>query len=473
MLYSHGIPSPKMIEYTSMDIFLEFKKSVEQNRLVQPGDKILVAYSGGPDSTALVDLLLELSREWPLEISLAHFNHKLRRTAARDERFVRTMAGRWKLRLFGKSQDVKAHARRKRLNLEEAGRELRYNFLKMTAAKIGANKIATGHTMNDQAETVLMRLLRGTGRHGLGGISPIVDGTIIRPLLGIERQSLAVYLRRRGLRYCRDETNEDRRFLRNKVRLGLIPYLQKNYDAGIVRRLTRLASLLQEEDEFLDRITREKCRRLIMGQGTAQRLDGRHLSSFPVALARRCVRQFLRELKGDLRGISYDDVDAVLGLTEGKDLHLKKGLFLHREGDFIFLRETSGPRRPYQYLWDGRDTLPIGEIGVEFQGRRIRKPNIREYLFDNATRCYCDAGKLHFPLIIRSRRDGDRYRPLGSPGRKKLKEIFRAKGVSVRDRDRLPVFLSGEKIVWVPELPVADEFKLTSETKTVFVLTRL
>jgi tRNA(Ile)-lysidine synthase len=462
-----------MIKYGVMDVFQAFKKAVERKRLVRPGDKILVAFSGGPDSTALVDLLLELSREWPLEICLAHFNHKLRRTAARDERFVRAAAGRWKLRLFVKGQDVKAYARRKRLNLEEAGRELRYDFLKMTAAKTGANKIATGHTMNDQAETVLMRLLRGTGRRGLGGISPIVDGTIIRPLLGIERQSLEGYLRKRGLRFCRDETNENRRFLRNKVRLGLIPYLQKNYGAGIVRSLTRLASLLQEEDEFLDQVTREKCRRLVMGEGTAQLLDRRHLSSFPVALARRCVRHFLRELKGDLRGISYDDVDAVLGLAEGKDLHLKKGLFLHREGDYIFLRDKTRPRRPYQYLWDGRDNLPIGEIGLEFQGRRIRKTKIREYLFDDATRCYCDAKKLKFPIFIRSRRDGDRYRPLGSPGRKKLKEIFRAKGIAVQDRDRLPVFLCEEKIVWVPGLPVAEEFKLTSQTKTVFVLTRL
>lgn len=456
-----------------MDVFQTFKRAVERNRLVRPGDKVLVAYSGGPDSTALVDLLLELRREWPFEIALAHFNHKLRRTAVRDERFVRAAAGRWKLPLFVKGQDVKAYARRQRLNLEEAGRELRYDFLRMTAAKSGANKIATGHTMNDQAETVLMRLLRGTGKHGLAGISPIVDGTIIRPLLGIERQNLERYLRRRGMKFCRDETNEDRRFLRNKVRLGLIPYLQKNYGPGIVRGLTRLASILQEEDDFLDRVTQKKCRRLVMGQGTAQRLDGRHLSSFPAALARRCVRQFLRELKGDLRGISYDDVDAVLGLAEGKDLHLKKGLFLHREGDYIFLREMTRSPRAYQYLWAGRGKLLISEIGIKFQVKRVRRTNIREFRFDDTTRCYGDAGKLQFPLSVRSRRDGDRYRPLGSPGRKKLKEIFRAKGVSVQDRDRQPVFLSGEKIVWVLGLPVAEEFKLTFQTKTVFVITRL
>ena len=462
-----------MIKYSSMDIFQAFKNAVERSGLIRPGDKILAAYSGGPDSTALVNLLVELGREWPLEISLAHFNHKLRRTAARDERFVRAAAHRWGLPLFAKCRDVKAYARRKALNLEEAGRELRYDFLKKTAAKIGANKIATGHTMNDQAETVLMRLLRGTGRRGLGGISPIIEGTIIRPLLGIERQSLAVYLRKRGLKFCRDETNEDRRFLRNKVRLRLIPYLQKNYDAGIIRHLARLASLLQEEDDFLDQVTREKCRRLIMGTGMAQRLDRRSLFSLPMALARRCVRQFLRGLKGDLRGISYDDVDAVLGLAEGKDLHLKKGLFLRREGGFIFKRETSRPPRPYQYLWTGRGILTVGEAGIEFQGRKIRKTRIREYLFDDGSRCYCDAEKLDFPLMIRNRRDGDRYRPLGSPGRKKLKEIFRARGISVQDRDRLPLFLCREKIVWVPGLPVAEEFRLTSETKTVFVLTRL
>ncbi len=456
-----------------MDVFQEFKKAVEGKRLIQPGDKILVGYSGGPDSAALVHLLLRLRSEFPLGIVLAHFNHRLRRTAERDERFVRKAAGRWNLPLFVKSRDVKTYARGKGINLEQAGRDLRYDFLRKTAAKTGANKIATGHTMNDQAETVLMRLLRGTGRHGLAGISAMVEGTIIRPLLDLERQSLLGYLREQGVKYRRDETNEDRRFLRNKVRLVLIPYLQRNYGAGIVRGLVRLAALLRDEDDFLDKIAREKYQRLMRRAEKAGLLDVRHLSSFPKALARRCVRQFIQELRGDLRGISYTDVEAVLGLGEGKDLPLKKDLVLHRHGDWIFLKKKAAPRLSYQYLWNGRGILPIPEIGIGFEGRRIRRADVREYRFDDDARCYCDAGRLDFPLLVRRRYNGDRYQPLGSPGRKKLKEIFRARRISVPDRDKRPVFLSGGKIVWVPGLPVAEEFKLTSQTKTVFVISRL
>ncbi len=456
-----------------MQVFQAFRESVKRGRLVRPGDKILVAYSGGPDSTALVHLLLELRREWRIEIALAHFNHRMRRTAERDERFVRRAAERWALPLFVKLQNVRAYARRGRLNLEEAGRELRYDFLKRTAAKIGANKIATGHTMNDQAETVLMRLLRGAGSHGLAGIPPMVDGEIIRPLLGIERQDLARYLRKEKQSFCRDESNQDRRFLRNRVRLGLIPYLQKNYDPAIVRSLSRLAAITQAEDDFLDKVTREKCRRFIIHKGTARLLDMRRVSSLPEALARRCVRQYLRELIGDLRGISYHDADVLLGLGDGKDFPLKKGLVLSRTGGFISVKEKTIPKLRYQYLWDGRGVLPVREIDARFRAKRIKRDKIRGYRFGDAARCYCDADKLDFPLLVRSRLDGDRYRPLGSPGRKKLKEILRAKRIPVRDRDKHPVFLSGGKIVWVLGLPVAEEFKLTGQTKTVLALSRL
>jgi tRNA(Ile)-lysidine synthase len=166
-------------------------------------------------------------------------------------------------------------------------------------------------------------------------------------------------------------------------------------------------------------------------------------------------------------------VDALLGLGDGKDFPLKKGLVLSRTGGFISIKEKTIPKLCYQYLWDGRGVLPVREIDARFRGKRIKKAKIRGYRFGDAARCYCDADKLDFPLLVRSRLDGDRYRPLGSPGRKKLKEILRAKRIPVRDRDKHPVFLSGGKIVWVLGLPVAEEFKLTVQTKIVFALSLL
>lgn len=450
----------------------------------------------------LLHLLLELSREIPLTVVVAHFNHKLRDEAAADEAFVRAEAKRLGLRFFAGRRDVRAFAGRRGLNLEEAGRILRYKFLERAAVRSGAAKIATGHTMNDQAETVLMRMLRGTGPAGLAGIPAVAGGRIIRPLIDLTRSEILDFLASRRIIFRKDASNNDVRFLRNKIRHRLIPYLERNFERSAVRSLARLAAIAGEEDDFLENSARRLAGELTRRRPGGFRLDASRLAELPLALARRVVRVFLRGLQGDLRGIDFDDVENVLAMIDGHRLPISKDLVLERRRGAIRRWTVPAGASSFSVLWDGRGGLPIPQAGMTFEGkivpagpaglpgeirragaapspgRRSGKNNSRkrppgfgaDFARDDAAGCALDADTLSFPLIVRSRRPGDRYRPLGAPGTKKLKEIMRAKGIPEEDRAGRPVFVSDGEIAWIPGLPVAERFKLTPATKLILFI---
>jgi tRNA(Ile)-lysidine synthase len=454
-------------------ILQKIRRTVERYHLLRKGDRILIAFSGGLDSTALLAAFLELKEEYSLDLSLAHFNHMLRRSAASDEKAAGEVARRHGIPICVGRENVRAYARKYGLNIEEAGRRRRYEFLRTTAAGIGATKIATGHTMNDQAETVLLRLLRGTGPLGLSGIAPIIDGLIIRPLLEVERSEVDSYLRAKRLSCCQDESNRDLRFLRNKIRLKLIPYLQTNFEPRVVRHLARLAQIVGEDEGFLAGLARPKIVKAMRMIKEKIVLDAAILAKLPVALARRSVRDFLEEVRGDLRRISFEDVEAVRSLTEGRELHLPGGLILERRDDQIFQKDLVHLPVLAERHWDGRTALEIKETGLRFAVRKMIRRKGLHFSFDDEKRAYLDGARLKFPLLVRGRREGDRYRPLGAPGRQKLKEIMRAKGIPLKERDRRPVFLSGGQIVWVPGLPVADSLKVTPRTGIILVIEKM
>jgi len=448
----------------------QVKKTIARYGLLERGDKVLVACSGGADSSVLLAALLELREEYALRLAIGHFNHRLRRSADVDERFVIRMAQKLGLPVYVRREDIRAFAAKHGLNIEEAGRERRYKFLRETAGRIIASRIATAHTLSDQAETVLMRILRGTGPTGLGGIAPCIDGLIIRPLIEVERREVEAYVRARKIPYREDETNRDLRYQRNRVRRRLIPYLERNFEPKIVTHLGTLAEVSREEERVWEQYSQAEARRAIFQRKGRVLLDASHLKSLPPATGRRLVRAFLSAVKGDLRRFSFRDIEAVRCLSERKEAVLPGQLVFRREKSLISIKERPKPSVGYEYGWDGKKKLIIPEVGLSFSGRMIKKGKAKLPSYDNNRRALLDAGKVRFPLLVRSRREGDRYRPLGSPGRKKLKEIMRAKGIPASDRDRHPVFFSGEQIVWVLGLPVAEDFKISPATREIILI---
>ncbi len=463
---AHSGPKPN----ASGEVSRTFKRTVERYGLIKPGDTVLAACSGGPDSIALVDLLVELRREMPFDVAVAHFDHRLRPDSPADAAFVRERAKELGLPYFFGRRDVRAFARRESLNLEEAARILRYEFLRGAAKKAGANRIATGHTLTDQAETLLMRLLRGTGLTGLGGIQPVASDGLIRPLIEIEKTDLEAYLRERGRVFRRDETNADRRLFRNRIRLELLPFLEQKFEARVVRHLGRLALILQDEERVMEDVADTVLGRTASWRNGGYEIDARELAALKPGLARRVVRAYLRELRGDLRGVTFEDVEDILALADGREKTVRQGLVVYRRGGRIARKPaTAEPEaKVFSRRWDGLSELEIPEAGLRVRGQRL-KPGDR-LVFDDRRRAYFDLKKLVFPLEIRSRKPGDTYRPLGAPGRKKLSEGLRDKGVPQADRDRTPVFVSGFDIVWAPGLPVANTYRVTALTKAILLI---
>jgi tRNA(Ile)-lysidine synthase len=459
-------------------IYQKFKKFVEAEKLFSPQSRLLVAVSGGQDSVALVHLLVELKKkDWlQLQMALAHFNHKLRKSADEDELFVRNLAEELGLKVFSGRADVRDFARKKQLNLEEAARLKRYEFLRKAAGKFGADYILTAHTMTDQAETVLMKIFRGTGLEGLQGIR-LKAGNIVRPLLCLDRQELEDYLRENHFGFRQDETNEDERFLRNKIRLELIPILEKEFDPAITAHLTEAALIAQGENEALSQMVEKIWPKVTHGGSLHLELNLRELEKMPAGLARRLVRKYLKTAIG-LESPTFHQTQAVLTLQDGQKFSWGRSKVLVREAGW--LRKVEKTKRPktFSLSWDGQNPLRLAN-GLEFMARFIsvkKLPSARrlhQFEFDDAKRCYLDASKVTLPLEVRNRRPGDKYQPVGLCGQKKIKECLRERKIPQAERDRLPVFLSAGKIVWVPGLPVSEEFKVTPATEKILLISVL
>ncbi|MEI6149396.1 MAG: tRNA lysidine(34) synthetase TilS [bacterium] len=444
--------------------------------LLPPGSRILVAVSGGADSVALLHALKTLSggRRWRLTV--AHLHHGIRGLAAdEDARFVERTAAQLKLPcVLGKAR-VPALARRRGISLEMAAREARYTFLLRTARRVKADVIATAHTADDQAETVLLRLVRGAGRAGLSGISAetaLKGCRLVRPLLDVSRRDILSYLRREKLAWREDESNADSAFLRNRVRHQLIPLLERDFNPRIREALSRTRRILADEEAWLEELTGGMLDASLIPSDRAamprRALSCRLLLAHPLAAQRRVIRMWLMARKAPESCFDFETLDRILALCGGArgsaTLLLGEGWAVRRAYDRLtvdrILPDPAGFR--VRVSIPGETLLPdpgwriVARLEPGLIKERPRRPGIWPA---RASLCFSTGGRQ--PLYVRSWQPGDRMAPFGMKGSKKIQDILVDAKVPRQERPGLPLFESGGEIVWLPGYRVAAARRVT------------
>lgn len=425
--------------------------TIATHRLFEQGETVVVAVSGGADSVALLDFLATRA-ELGLRLVVGHLNHGLRGAEAdADERFVCGLAERYGLPVEAARDDVRALSRERRLSLEEAGREARHAFLAAVAERHGATRIALAHHRDDQAETVLMRLIRGAGADGLAGMRPRTgSGLYVRPLLAVSRRDIVAYLRARGLSWREDASNLDQRFLRNRIRHELLPLLT-TYNPAIADQLAATAESLAADGDLLERLTAERyavCRQ--DGEGAGLKVAS--LRNEPDGVRLRLYRKAIAGAKGDLRRLAYRHLQAVdrlvLGTRPNAELLFPDGVRVVRRYDLltVFAGEANEGSSGYELLVEGPGTyrLPGGWLLTVAMGRAPDS-------WDGAPpdTAWIDTERAPFPWLVRTFRPGDRIRPLGMTGEKKVKDLFIDLKIPADERRSRPLLFAGSALVWV------------------------
>ena len=455
-------------------------KTIRSNDLVERGQHVLVAVSGGPDSVALLSLLHRLRSSWSLTLTAVHFNYGLRGVESdEDQVFVETLCRELEIPLYARRLDVRDRARR--TSLQAAARDLRYRAMTDIAETCGADRIAVGHTADDQAETILLWMLRGAGLAGLSGMPISRDRTIIRPLYQTKRQEILAYLQRAGLSYRQDSSNAKLVYARNRVRHEVLPILKKLVPSS-VDALCRLADLCREDDRYLDQHVAALCASGVRQEGCGGWvIDRVFLQQLPLAIQRRVVRDVLRRCDPRRRPASARTIGQVLQAVTKKGsfqaIAMKSTRLVVDQDVVRFI--PSGPRGvsreqshqlvpeilaiPSLVSWAGTDQT----IQVEKQERE----QVRD-ITQGQGRIVLDADRVSGPLMVRVWKPGDRFHPLGMKGRsKKLQDYFMDLKVPIADRARIPVVVAPEGIVWVVGYRQDERWAVTARTQRCLVVT--
>jgi len=450
--------------------------------MIHPGEKIVVGVSGGPDSLSLLYTLFNLKDELNFTLHIAHLDHKFRGVeSATDACFVEEHARKLGLAFTIEAIDVASIIRLNKLSFEDGARKVRYEFYDRVAAEVAADKVALGHNADDQAETMLMRLFRGAGSRGLSGMPKVRDGKYIRPLLSSSRSEIDKFLSDSGLAPRQDSSNQKAIYLRNKVRLELLPLLEAEYNPNAKNVLCRTAEILQSESELLDKIAGENlstcvitCHPSIIEINIAN-FNTRHL-----AIQRRILRHCIANVADSTCDVSFEHIESILHLSSNSKpngiLILPHNVEVIKAYEKLIIRKAKSDGECIEFEYElkvpGITELPelnsmiVAKLNENcsnydqkrfFAGTQNDKNQFSE-VFD------FDKIKQH-PLHVRNRRRGDRFQPLGMRGEKKLKDFFIDAKVPKQLRNQIPILVSGAEILWVVGYRMSDRFKVTKSTR--------
>ena len=441
---------------------------IEKMGLLQPQETVIIAVSGGADSMLALNAVYRLREKYHLKLAAVHINHNLRPSASAEAEMVAEACRELSVPCMVYSEDVDKYAKEHHLSLEAAGHEVRYRIFAAEMAKNRADKLALGHHLNDQGETVLLHLLKGCSVSGLAAL-PFKQGKIIRPLLAHTKEEILQICAREEIKYCTDESNFAPVCLRNKLRLELLPLLREQYNPKIDYALANLAALAAEDEQYFAELLAEKCRECVTKEINKAIIDLNLWREYPMSIKRRLLQNIWQELSGEQR-LDFGQIEKIISLTEqekgSKSLDLPAKWQIIKQYDrLIFTCYNEQEIHEYRIIWQEDEEeviLPFGNINCrESNNWSLDLPK---------NQIIVDKDKLKKPIIVRSRLKGDKMRPLGS-GEKKVKDILIDKKIPASLRSKIPIIESDGKIVCLGSLAVSEEFKVDDKTKSVVIFT--
>lgn len=450
----------------------QFLETISKYNLIEKGDGVVVAVSGGPDSISLLHLFWQIKEEYSLKLYAVHLNHQFRGVDAEEDAFyVREFCNKLDIPVFIYSEDVTEYGKKNGMTAEEAGRELRYKYFYEILNAKKANKIAVAQNMDDQAETVLMRLMRGAGIDGLTAIDYKREDVIIRPLLNIDRKTIEKYCEDHRLNPRIDKTNLESIYTRNRVRLELIPYIEKYFNKNIKSTLCRTANLLRADSDFIEEVAGEAYGKIVEEAKKEVKIDIEKLKNCHTAIKNRIIRKGMRVISGELRDVESKHIEILIELINagktGSKINLPNEVnAIIQYGMLILKKNNIEESKDFEYH------LPVGESLFVEEIKRYITTKVMDIAqvdcdlyYDNKK--YFDLNKLDQGMIVRNRRKGDSFIPLGMSGRKKLKDFFIDEKVPREKRNDIPLVCDGEEIMWIVGYRMSNKYKIDKNTKKV------
>ena len=466
---------------------------IREHNLFSANDRILLGVSGGPDSVALLSLIYNTSRTDPpySEIFVAHLNHSIRgRESDEDEQFVTALAGKYGVPLITEKRDIVEVARERKISLEEAARDERYKFFECAAEKVGVNVIAVGHNADDNAETILHRIIRGAGITGVSGIrpkrklTPVSTISLVRPLLFTWRKDITAYLEGEKLSYRVDSTNIEKDKLRNRIRLELIPHIEENYNAKIKKSLVTLGETALQNSDYLDAKANAVFEDVLVNRETLIEtiaLDIHKLKESPQILQQIIIKEAIVRLDIPLKKLSNRNYKDILNTLNSKKTSainvVKEYLNIRREGNELYLsksrycEEESPVIRETEIKVPGETELVDMNCRVKAEFREMKNGFLEEFK-QNKTNYEeaVDFDKVSMPLMVRTRKPGDRFWPLGAQGLKKIKDFFIDNKVPVMERDTVPIVTMNGEPIWLVGFRIDDRIRVSEETTNLLLM---